>query len=162
MSEPQLRPAVPLRIEPVACLDGNSLMYDLPLELARLRARERPMPERHAQVTLFHRPPVAHVLYAFDAGGTLVRHCANGLVSLLVLEGRLIVEADGRQRELCAGRSGHVLVLTPNVVFEVHAVEPSAMLLALHAEGRPQGPRSGGRDLPMGVPVGVEPGGLVG
>lgn len=133
------RPATPLRIEPIHRLDGGSEVYDLMGELARLRARERKRgsTERCAQVTLFHRPPVAQVLYAFDGGGSLVRHCANGLITLLVLEGRLIVEADGRQRELCAGRAGHMLVLTPNVVFEVHAVEPSAMLLTVNTDRTP-------------------------
>ena len=85
-------------------------------------------------MTLFHRPPVAQVLYAFDTGGSLVRQVVNGLTTMLVLEGRVVVEADGRQRELRAGRTGHLLVLTPNVIFEVHAVEPSALLLTVNME----------------------------
>ena len=106
-------------------------LIDLPAAVARLREDPRPARSGHRQRSLFHRTPVSHVLFAFDAGGSLPRHSANALVTIHALEGRLIVEADGSNHEL---RAGQALVLNPNVAHAVHAVDASAMLLTVVME----------------------------
>jgi quercetin dioxygenase-like cupin family protein len=119
-----------LRVAPLGRSAGLSHLLDLHAELARLRA-EPAARGGHRQATLFHRTPVAHVLFAFDPGGSLKRHSTNGLVTIHVIDGRLIVDAEGRNHEL---RVGQVLVLNPNVVHAVHAVEASGMLLTVTTE----------------------------
>lgn len=75
------------------------------------------------------------VLFAFEAGGKLADHKANGLVTIHALDGALTVEAEsetGRQtHEL--GAQG-VLVLSPGVLHSVLAREASRMLLTVHLE----------------------------
>ncbi|MDQ3249723.1 MAG: cupin domain-containing protein, partial [Chloroflexota bacterium] len=86
----------------------------------------------HRQITIFHRAPVSQVVFAFAAGGELAEHAAHGLVTIHALEGRLAVQANGRDHELTAG---HVLVLNPDVRHNVRALETSAMLLTVHMQG---------------------------
>ena len=76
--------------------------------------------------------PVAQVLFAFEAGGELTDHSAHGLVTIHVLEGRLMVQADGHDHELGVGQ---VLILNPDVPHDVRAPEAGAMLLTVHMEG---------------------------
>ena len=62
------------------------------------------------------------------------RHSAQGEVTIHVLEGRLLIEADGDDHDLPAG---HILILDPNVLHDVRAPESSAMLLTVHmSEGK--------------------------
>src|SRR5688572_16468867 len=103
-------PVARLRVSPLGRFATASRLLDLPAELARLRTESHAVRNGHRQVTLFHRTPVALVLFAFDAGGSLKRHSANGLVTIHVLDGRLVVEAAGSNYELMAG---HALVLNP-------------------------------------------------
>lgn len=123
--EDRLRPA------PAERFAGDSHLFDLGEALRALRAEKHAAKDGHRQITIFRRPPVAHVLFAFEPGGVLRRHSANGLVTIHVLEGSLRVEADGRDHELAAGQ---ILILAPQVPHDVRAGEASAMLLAVHME----------------------------
>jgi quercetin dioxygenase-like cupin family protein len=82
-------------------------------------------------MTIFHRAPVTQVVFAFEPGGELADHAAHGLVTIQVLEGRLVVQADKRDHEL---RAGYILILNPDVRHNVRALEASAMLLTVHLE----------------------------
>ena len=55
-------------------------------------------------------------------------------MSIHVIDGRLIVDAEDRSYEL---RPGQLLVLNPNVVHAVHAVEASGMLLTVTSDDGP-------------------------
>jgi quercetin dioxygenase-like cupin family protein len=103
-------------------------MLDLPAELARLRAEPHRGAGGHRQVTLFHRPPLSHVLFSFEAGGTLKRHAADGQVTIHVLEGHLVVDTDAGRHTL---RAGQIMILSQKVAHAVRAPEPSAMLLTV-------------------------------
>ena len=122
-----------LRPQPEERFAGVARTIDLGAALAALRAEEHEGQAGHRQITLFHRPPVAHVLFAFDPGGALKEHAANGLVTIHVLEGRMKVGADGVEHDLPAGQ---VLILNPGVLHDVRAVEGGAMLLTVHMEER--------------------------
>lgn len=124
-SEPQDR----LRVAPVERFAGDSHLFDLKDSLATLRSEAHESQDGHRQITLFHRAPVAHVLFAFESGGKLDKHSANGLVTIHVLEGHLTVHADGEENSL---KAGHVLFLNPKVPHDVRAIEASAMLLTVH------------------------------
>jgi quercetin dioxygenase-like cupin family protein len=118
-----------LREPPADRFAGESHMFDLDELLASLRTEDHPSRDGHRQITLFHRPPVAHVLFAFDADGRLAKHSAPGEVTIHVLEGRLRVEVDGADHDL---RAGSILVLGKGVPHDVRALEASAMLLTVH------------------------------
>ena len=106
--------------------------FDLGEVLRDLRAEARPTEHGHRQITIFQRPPVTQVIFAFEPSGELTDHTAHGLVTIHVLEGQLVVQADGRDHEL---RAGYILVLHPEVRHNVRALEASAMLLTVHLEG---------------------------
>ncbi len=120
-----------LRPQPEERFAGVARTFDLGAALAALRAESHEAHDGHRQITLFHRPPVAHVLFAFDPGGALKEHAASGLVTIHVLEGRMGVWADGLEHDLSAGQ---VLILNPGVLHDVRAVEGGAMLLTVHME----------------------------
>jgi quercetin dioxygenase-like cupin family protein len=122
-----------LRPQPETRFAGVARAFDLGAALAALRAEAHESQDGHRQITLFHRPPVAHVLFAFDPGGALKEHAANGLVAIHVLEGRMKVRADGMEHDLPAGQ---VLILNPGVLHDVRAAEGGAMLLTVHMEGQ--------------------------
>ncbi len=118
-----------LRTAPAERFAGESHRFDLQQALHDLRAEAHPARDGHRQVTIFHHTPITHVLFAFDAGGTLGRHSTGGLVTIHVLEGRVVVQADGVPHQLGAGQ---LLILRPDVPHDVRAEERSAMLLTVH------------------------------
>ena len=125
LQDARLRPA------PAGRFAGQSHVFDLGAMLSELRAEAHPTQNGHRQMTIFHRLPVAKVLFAFEPEGKLANHSAHGLVTIQVLEGRLIVQADGQDHELSVGQ---VLILNPDVPHDVRAPEASAMLLTVHME----------------------------
>ncbi len=124
-----------LRTAPAERFAGQSHRFDLAEALKKLRAEAHPVRDGHRQVTSFHRAPVTKVLFAFDAGGAMPRHSAHGLVTIHVLDGRLMVQADGQDHELNAGQ---ILVLNPDVFHDVRATEASTMLLTVHLQNDKQ------------------------
>lgn len=120
-----------VRPAPVARFEGDSHEFHLGASSAALRAEAHEAKGGHRQVTLFHRPPVTYVLFAFESGGALPEHSANGVVTIHVLEGRMGVRADRKDHELGAGQ---LLILDPNVRHDVRALEASTMLLTVHLE----------------------------
>ncbi|PQV63368.1 Cupin domain-containing protein [Abditibacterium utsteinense] len=130
MNEENLQPDR-LRAAPVERFAGQSHVFNLNEALQKLRAETHAARDGHRQMTLFHRAPVTKVLFAFDAGGTLAKHSAHGLVTIHVLEGQLQVQVDGQDHELNAGQ---ILILNPDVPHDVRASQNSAMLLTVHME----------------------------
>jgi quercetin dioxygenase-like cupin family protein len=118
-----------LREHPVTRGIGDSQTLDIAAALEQLRAEEHPAVHGHRQVTLFHRPPLTLVLFAFDADGLLPDHVAQGLVSIQVIDGSLTVQAAGVDHRLDAQQ---ILLLDPAVAHSVRAGQPSAMLLSVH------------------------------
>lgn len=120
-----------LRTAPAERFAGQSHRFDLADALKKLRAEAHPVRDGHRQVTIFQRAPVTQILFAFDAGGGMPRHSARGLVTIHVLDGQLMVQADGQDHELNAGQ---ILVLNPDVDHDVHATEATTMLLTVHLQ----------------------------
>lgn len=120
-----------LRLHAVERFAGDSHVFDLGGALSQLRAESRPVPGGHRQVTLFHRAAVSQVLFAFEPRGELADHAANGLVTIHILDGCLVVQAAAETHRLQAGM---MMILSPNVRHSVHAEEPSAMLLTVCLE----------------------------
>ena len=122
-------PGERLRQAPVDRFAGTAHAFDLVELLTRLRTEDHPSRDGHRQISFFHRAPITHLLFSFEPGGKLARHSARGEVTIQVIEGRLLVEAEERDHDLA---SGHVLILSPGVLHDVRAQERSAMLLTVH------------------------------
>jgi quercetin dioxygenase-like cupin family protein len=86
-------------------------------------------------MTIFRHDATTMVLFAFEAGGKLADHKANGLVTIHVLDGALTIETQGeagpQTHEL---RAQQILVLSPGVLHNVTAQEASRMLLTIYLE----------------------------
>ncbi|MBA3343441.1 MAG: cupin domain-containing protein [Gemmatimonadaceae bacterium] len=121
-----------LRPRPVVRFAGLSRAIDLAKMLEELRAEPHAATNGHRQIAVFQWGPVTEVLYAFEPGGEIPGHSAPGLVTIHVLEGRLMVLANGQDHELNAGS---VLILNPDVPHDVRSPEGAAMLLTVHLEG---------------------------
>jgi quercetin dioxygenase-like cupin family protein len=121
-----------LREHPVSRFEGNQHVFDLNQIHEQLCAEPHGAIEGHRQIALYHYGSVTQVLFAFDAGGKLDEHEANGVVSIHVLDGALTVEAEGQSNNLSAGQ---VLVLAPNVRHAVRADDAARMLLSVHLHG---------------------------
>lgn len=117
-----------LRPHPAQRFSGVQHAFDLKQELAAIRAEAHEANNGHHQKTLFRQPPVTQVLFAFSVGGELKEHRANGLVSILCLEGELEVGLEGETENLAALES---LVLAPNVPHSVRAKGEAGMLLTV-------------------------------
>lgn len=125
-SEPRLRE------HPATRFEGEQHVLDLNAAIEKLKGEPHPATGGHRQITLYHYGSVTKVLFAFDEGGALNEHAANGVVSIHVLHGALAVTAAGEINELQAGQ---VLMLTPNVPHDVRATQESQMLLTVHLHG---------------------------
>lgn len=129
--QPKGQPHERLRAAPLERFAGVSHRFDLDAVLNKLRQEAHAGQDGHRQITIFSRRPVTQVLFDFESGSELANHSAHGLVIIHVLEGRLLVQADGHEHKLSAG---HVLILNPEVRHDVRAPEASAMLLTVHME----------------------------
>jgi len=122
-----------LRSAPAERFAGEIHVFDLNEALQKLRAEAHAAESGHRQMTIFHRAPVAKVLFAFESGSELADHAANGLVTIHALEGLLTVQAAEQTHKLQAGM---IVILSPNVRHSVRAEEASAMLLTVHMESK--------------------------
>lgn len=121
-----------LREHPVSRFEGDVHFFDLNAATQQLCGEAHSATEGHRQIALYHYGSVTQVLFAFNPDGALEEHAANGVVSIHVLNGRLVVNAAGEDHEL---QSGQVLTLAPGVRHSVRALEISNMLLTVHLHG---------------------------
>jgi quercetin dioxygenase-like cupin family protein len=121
-----------LRQNPSDRFAGASHVVDVGAALRELRAEVPATHRGHRQVTLLKQGTMTQVLFSFDPGSELQDHVTHGLVTIYVLEGNLIVNADGQAHALSAG---YMLVLNPDVAHDVRATDTSAMLLTVQMDG---------------------------
>ena len=133
-----------LREAPATRFSGPQHVFDLLQLSAHLLNEAHLGANGHRQMTIFRQGTTTMVLFAFEAGGRLADHKANGLVTIHALDGKLTVEAQGEAGEASeAGKAGwqthnlhaqQILVLSPGVLHNVTAHEASRMLLTVHLE----------------------------
>jgi quercetin dioxygenase-like cupin family protein len=117
-----------LRNRPSERFAGAEHRIDLAAALEALRGEHHESTERHRQITLFHKGSLRMVLFAFEAGAGLPSHRAPGSVVIHTLRGRIHVKTLNESYELTTGQ---LVILDPEVVHDVTAVEPSDMLLTI-------------------------------
>lgn len=121
-----------LREHPVSRFEGDKHLFDLNQLSDQLCSEPHEATEGHRQIAFYHYGSVTKVLIAFDEGGNMDEHQANGVVSIHVLEGALEVNAAGESHKLGGGQ---ILMLAPNIRHDVRATEKSKMLLTVHLHG---------------------------
>lgn len=129
MSESQPRR---LRTPPRERFTGDTQPFDLERIFERLAEEAHPPIDGHHQITLFKSGTSTVMAFLFDRKGYLPRHQADGIVTIQVLEGRLVVETPEERHAV--GEDG-LLVLRPGVPHEVNAEAPSKMIMTVHLRG---------------------------
>ena len=127
-----------LREAPATRFSGPQHFFDLTQLSAHLLNEAHLGTNGHRQMTIYRHDATTMVLFAFEAGGKLADHKANGLVTIHALDGALTIEAqsetgeaDWKTHKLSAQQ---ILVLSPGVLHNVTAHKASRMLLTIHLE----------------------------
>ncbi len=107
-----------LREHPEDRLSPPIQVINLAESAARLRGESHPAVAGHRQIAVFRSGPVTLVHFLFDADGELKEHRADGVVTIHVLAGQLIVSAEGVDHALSAGA---VIAFGPGVPHGVRA-----------------------------------------
>ena len=121
-----------LRQHPQHRFDAPTHHLDLAGIAASLRAEPHAAVSGHRQIAIYKHAQATLVLYVFEEGGEIPTHDAEGVVTIHVLSGRLVVEAAGETQILAAGQ---LLALAPCIPHSVRATEPGEMLLTVHFVG---------------------------
>lgn len=96
--------------------------------LADLAALVTIQPESTVSRTVLKEEGTRIVVFAFDAGQVLTEHTAAIPVLLSVIEGALLITADGRTEEL---RPGGIMHMGTRLPHAVEALEPSKLALVM-------------------------------
>ena len=124
-----MRPTARLGQHPEDRLASPLQLVNLADAAARLRAEPHASVSGHRQIAVFRHGPVTLLLFRFEPDGLLPEHRAEGVVTIHVLTGRLVVIADDEPHQL---EPGQLLGLAPGVVHSVRATAASEMLLTIH------------------------------
>lgn len=85
----------------------------------------------HRQFTLMYEGSLSVNLFCFDEGGELPSHEVNGVSSVHVLDGQLVVETDHSQQVLA---DEDFFVMEPGVDHSIYAYEESRALLTIERQ----------------------------
>lgn len=102
-----------------------------------MRAEAPASTARHRKLVVAKQGPVSMILFAFEKGGQLKEHQADGEVIVQVLMGQLSVTVEGESVSLAAGQ---LLAFGPGQRHSVDAVEESDMLLCIARQVAPRAP----------------------
>ena len=113
-------------------LAGPMLTFDLPRQIAELRAEEAYQRSGRAGRTLAKSGRLRVTLVAMERDNVIGTHQADSPMTLHVLEGHIRFRADGGEMEL---KEGEVLFYGPGDANDIRATEETALLLTLSAVG---------------------------
>lgn len=116
-----------LRVHPRERFAASELRFNLAEAFERLK-EESVARQGHIQKTLYHHGPTTLAIFAFEAGAAMDQHAVDGEAILHVLNGRLTVTTEDATHDL---RAGSVLLLDPGVPHDVHAKEPTHLMLTV-------------------------------
>ncbi len=110
---------------------GTEHLFDLDAEGMKIRNEAEPPRDGHRQITLFRGGGLSIVLFDFEPGGSLRHHAADGYVTVLVVDGEIVMTTPDREHRM---PSGHLLVLRPGVRHDVRADVASRVLLTVRLD----------------------------
>lgn len=129
-------PSDRLRTPPDERLRAPVTVVDIPAATRALRAEPHAGVGGHRQIVVFKHGAVTLVAFAFEAGGSLKQHHAEGVVTIQAISGHLRVVAGETSHELHAGQ---LLGLAAAVPHNVEAITASEMLLTVCLDSRMHG-----------------------
>ena len=117
-----------LREHPADRLASPVQVVDLAAAAGRLRDEAHAPVGGHRQIAVVRDEGLTVILFLFEANGQLKEHRAEGSVTIQVLQGTLVVGAEGERHELGQGR---MLALAPGTMHSVQAPAAATMLLTV-------------------------------
>ena len=122
--EDKYNDATTQRPEGSRTLDARLVTIDVPSLIEQLRNETD---DRNA-ITVFKTDGLRIVLIALHKSATMIEHITEGLTSIQVLEGQLLIEADKQAIELSKGQ---MLAMHVGVPHSLTAKEETILLLTL-------------------------------
>ena len=116
------------RVRPAERFAGPAHLLDLPATAAVLRQESTPARHGHRQMTLYQRPPLTVMLFAFAPGGVLADHQAPGVVTIHLIDGAVTVQAAGQTYELAPAM---LVALAPAVPHSVTATQATTLRVSV-------------------------------
>jgi quercetin dioxygenase-like cupin family protein len=109
-------------------MDANMVTINLPLFMEQIKQESSWKESDRNAITVFKTNGLRIVLIALHEGAEMVKHTANGLISVQVLEGKLQFNTDLRSVELSKGQ---MLALHERIAHSVVAIQETIFLLTL-------------------------------
>jgi quercetin dioxygenase-like cupin family protein len=120
--------ATPQRPEGDRVLDASMVVIDLPATIEQLKQEPSWQDSDRNAITVFKTDGMRIVLIALHAGAEMVKHTANGMISVQVLEGQIQFNTDLKSSELSVGQ---MLTLHEQIPHSVVALKETVFLLTL-------------------------------
>ena len=120
--------ATPQRPEGDRVLDASMVVIDLPAIIEQIRQEPSWKDSDRNAITVFKTDGMRIVLIALHAGAEMVKHTANGMISVQVLEGQIQFNTDLKSSEI---NKGQMLTLHERIPHSVIALKETVFLLTL-------------------------------
>ena len=109
-------------------LDAPLVSIDLPAFIAQIKQESTWKESDRNTITVFKTNGMRIVLIALHEGAEIIKHTANGVISVQVLEGKLQFNTDLQSVEL---NNGEMLALHERIPHSVVAIKETIFLLTL-------------------------------
>jgi quercetin dioxygenase-like cupin family protein len=106
---------------------GEMAQFDLAREIADSE-KKKPWQSGLYAKTLFKRDDFRAVLITMERDARMKEHHTDGTISILVLQGSVLIHADGKEHTL---PTSGLFTLAPSIRHDVAATEDSAFLLTI-------------------------------
>lgn len=126
--EEKYNEATPQRPEGDRQVDAQILAIDLPRFIKQIKEETAWKESDRNAITVFKTNGLRIVLIALHKGIEIVRHTADGIISVQVLEGKMQFNTDQQSVELSKGQ---MLALHERIPHSVLAIEETIFLLTL-------------------------------
>jgi quercetin dioxygenase-like cupin family protein len=127
------------RAHPEERFAPSTLIFDFNNAADELAREPSATTQHHRQKTLYRHGQTSLSLFLFEAGSELREHRAEGTVLIQLLDGRIIINAQGIRHEM---KSGQVLVMSPGVPHDLLAEVAARVLLTVCLESKPEKSKS--------------------
>jgi quercetin dioxygenase-like cupin family protein len=126
--EEKFNESTPQRPDGERMMDALMVTIDLPAFMQQIKQEATWNDSDRNAITVYKTNGMRIVLIALHAGAEMVKHTANGITSLQVIEGKIKFSTDER---VVALSKGQILALHKHIPHSVIAEEESVFLLTL-------------------------------
>ena len=126
--EERMNEATRNRPEGDRVIDAEMVEIDLNQYMRQLKSEEAWLNSQRNAITLFKTDAMRIVMIWLHAGGTLLEHKADGIISVQVLKGHIRFKVGDEEKRLA---EGNMLTLHEKIPHTVIAIEESVFLLTM-------------------------------